>query len=573
MNGAQLLLKALKDAGIKYLFGYNGGAIMPFYNELDKDNGITHIMARNEQGASFMAQGLTRGSVSSKSPQIGCCLATSGPGATNLVTGVADAVMDSVAMLSITGQVSTGVIGTDAFQEIDIVGVMLPITKQVYMASDINKVEETVHEALHIAQNGRPGPVHIDIPKNIQQNHLDKSYHFDYEKFKPNLPGFYYHPKPRQEEIDKAVDLINISERPVIFCGHGVVLSNAGKELLKFAEKIDSPIASTLLGISAFPNDHPKHLGWMGMHGTVQANRAIQNCDLIIAFGMRFDDRVTSKLDEYAKNANVIHIEIDPSEIDKNVRASVGINADVKETLKVLNLNNNIVIKKHSEWFKKIEDYKSELGEWHKKELEYGYGKEGKLLMKTIITKLSEVTKGKDLIVTDVGQHEMITAKYYNFQTTNSLFLSGGSGTMGCSLPMAIGVKYARPDETVWSISGDGGFQMNIQELGTIMENTVDLKIVILNNHFLGMVRQWQTLFFDGRYSGTPMLNPDYGLIAKAYGIPYLKIEKKEDIENAFIKAKTNKGAFMLEFECDASEVVLPMVPTNARFEDMIVNP
>ena len=573
MNGAQLLAKALKDAGIKYLFGYNGGAIMPFYDELDKDHELKHVLARNEQGATFMAQGLSRASISTSTPQIGCCLATSGPGATNLVTGVADAMMDSIPILSITGQVSTSVIGTDAFQETDVVGIMMPVTKQVYMPTNINKIEETVHEAVYVASTGRPGPVHIDIPKNIQQLECPKKYSFDYKNFSPDLPGYYYHPNPDSGKLMEAIQLINKSKRPVIFCGHGVVLSNSGKELLKFADRIDAPIASTIHGVSAFPADHPRHLGWMGMHGTVEANRAIQHSDLIIAFGMRFDDRVTGKLEEYAKNADVIHIEIDPSEIDKNVKTSVAINADVKEALEAFNSSNQLRSNKHADWFSQIAQFKAELGEWHAKELEHGYGKEKKLLMKTVIQKLSDVTHGKDLIVTDVGQHQMITAKYYNFQTTNSLFFSGGAGTMGCSLPMAIGVKFARPEETVWSISGDGGFQMNIQELGTVMEHNVDIKIVILNNHFLGMVRQWQTLFFDGRYSGTPMLNPDYGLIAQAYKIPYLKIETKQDIGPAFKKARAHKGAFMLEFECDPSEIVLPMVPSNSGFDNMIINP
>jgi acetolactate synthase-1/2/3 large subunit len=573
MNGAQLLAKALKDAGVKYLFGYTGGAIMPFYDEMEKDDGLKHIMARNEQGATFIAQGLSRASISTETPQIGCCLATSGPGATNLITGVGDAMMDSVPIMSITGQVSTGVIGTDAFQETDVVGIMLPITKQVYMPTDLTKIEETIHEAMYIAKTGRPGPVHIDIPKNIQQQEVTKGYSFDYKKYEPYLPGYKYHPIPDNNDIESAIELINKSQRPVIFCGHGVVLSNSGKDLLKFAEKINAPIASTIHGISAFPADHPMHLGWMGMHGTVEANRAIQNCDLIISFGMRFDDRVTGKLDEYAKHADVIHVEIDPSEIDKNVRTTVAVNADVKEAIKAFMTHKKLKKAEHKPWFNQIAEFKKETGEWHAKELENGYGAKGKLLMKTIITKLSKVTGGKDLIVTDVGQHQMITAKYYNFQTTNSLFLSGGAGTMGCSLPMSIGVKLARPDETVWSISGDGGFQMNIQELGAVMEHNIDVKIVILNNHFLGMVKQWQTLFFDGRFAGTPMLNPKYGKIAEAYGIPYMRIEKVEDIENAFETARNHKGAYILEFECDASEIVLPMIPSGARFEDMIVNP
>ncbi len=573
MNGSTLLKKAILDSNINFVFGYTGGAIMPFFDEMEKsDSSINIITSRHEQGAAFMAQGVSRGSVNQKNPQVGICLSTSGPGATNLITGVADALMDSVPIISISGQVASSVIGTDAFQELDIVGSMIPITKQTYMPIEPEDIESTFHEALYIATHGRPGPVHIDLPKDTQTKTVHKNYTFDFKNYTPSLPGFNPPEKPTKELTEKAIELINKSEKPVIFCGHGVRISNAGAELTKFAEHINAPIATTLHGLTAFPTNHPLHLGWMGMHGSVEANRAIQHCDLIISFGMRFDDRVTGKLDEYAKNADIIHVDIDPSEIDKNVKTSVAINADAKDTLNTLLKDNTLKKNTHKNWFKQIEEFRKELGSWHSEELNRGTGKNGKLLMKKVITRLSDITDGKDILVMDVGQHQMISSKYYKFKTVNSCFNSGGAGTMGASLPMAIGVKLVRPNETVWSINGDGGFQMNIQELGSIMKYDFDIKIIILNNEFLGMVRQWQTLFFEERYAGTPMENPEFEYIAKAYKIPYQKVSKVQDIDSAIEKARKHKGAHILEFTCDQSEIVLPMIPSNQPFKNMIVN-
>ena len=571
MTGKKLLLRALKDKGVKYIFGYTGGAIMPIFDEMDKLGSFKFIMSRHEQGAGFMSQGISRASLSTNNPQIGVCMSTSGPGAMNLVTGIADAYMDSVPILAITGQVATGVIATDAFQESDVVGVMMPISKQTYMPLEAEEVESTVHEAIYVAKTGRGGPVVIDLPKDVQNQLVTDEYRFDTQTYRPTLPGFYYHPTPEREPLQKAIDLINRSERPVLFCGHGVINSNAGRLLLQFAEKVNIPIASTFHGLSAIPADHPLHLGMMGMHGTVEANRAIMNADLLISFGMRFDDRVTGKLNEYAQDADVIHVEIDPSEIDKNVRTTVAINADVYRTLHVLVGDPMLNCKPRRRWLEKIEGYRQVMADDLTQEIEAGVGDDGKLLMKTIVSKLSVLTEGKDLIVPDVGQHQMMASRFYNFQTENSWFASGGAGTMGASLPMAIGVKLARPDEQVWSISGDGGFQMNAQELGTIMEQQLDVKILILNNGYLGMVRQWQTLFFDGRYAGTPMQSPDFGLMAKAYGIPYQKIENLEDIEPALKAAIEHEGAIILEFICDPSEVILPMIPAGGGFDDMIV--
>ena len=571
MTGKRLVLQTLKNKGVKFIFGYTGGAIMPIFDEMDKQDGFHFIMSRHEQGAAFMAQGLSRGSRSTDDPKIGVCISTSGPGAMNLTTGIADAYMDSVPIVAITGQVATGVIATDAFQESDVVGVMMPICKQTYMPLSAEEIEPTVHEAFYVATTGRGGPVVLDIPKDVQTQQVADEYSFTTENYKPDLPGFFYHPTPEREPVKRAINLINRSERPIMFCGHGVINSNGGKLLKKFAEKVNIPIAFTMHGLSAVPADHPLSLGMMGMHGTVEANLAIMNADLLISFGMRFDDRVTGKLNEYARNADVIHVEIDPSEIEKNVPTSVAINADVYRTLHVLHGEPMLTFKPRKRWFKMIDDFRKVMSEDLQEEIKQGVGDNGKLLMKSIIHRLSELTGGKDLIVPDVGQHQMMAARFYNYQTENSWFASGGAGTMGASLPMAIGVKLARPQERVWSINGDGGFQMNIQELGTLMEQEIDIKIILLNNGYLGMVRQWQTLFFDGRYAGTPMKSPDFGCIAQAYGIPYIRVEELKDVQLALKKAIKHKGAIMLEFICDPNEVILPMIPAGGGFDDMIV--
>lgn len=571
MTGKKLMLRALKEKGVKYIFGYTGGAIMPIFDEMDKMGDFHFVMSRHEQGAAFMAQGISRASLSTDSPQIGVCMTTSGPGAMNLATGIADAHMDSVPIVAITGQVTTGVIATDAFQESDVIGVMMPICKQTYMLLAAEDVEVTVHEAFYVATTGRGGPIVIDIPKDVQNQSVSDEYRFDAKSFRPTLPGFFYHPTPEREPLRRAIEMINRSVRPVLFCGHGVINSNSGRLLQEFAEKVNIPIAFTLHGLSAVPADHPLSLGMMGMHGTVEANRAIMEADLLISFGMRFDDRVTGRLSEYAKNADVIHVEIDPSEIDKNVASTVAINADVYRTLHVMLGDPMLTFKPRRRWLEKIDSFRQVMAKGLRREIECGVGDNGKLLMKSIITKLSELTEGKDLIVPDVGMHQMMAARFYNYQTENSWFASGGAGTMGASLPMAIGVKLARPTERVWSISGDGGFQMNIQELGTIMEQQIDVKIILLNNGHLGMVRQWQTLFFDGRYAGTPMQSPNFGLIAEAYNISYRKVEKPEEVTSALQQAIDHQGPILLEFTCDSSEVILPMIPSDGGFEDMIV--
>ncbi len=572
MQGKELVLKALKDKGVRYIFGYTGGAIMPIFDEMEKQKRFDFIMSRHEQGAVFMAQGLSRASATSAHPQIGVCLATSGPGAMNLVTGIADAGMDSVPILAITGQVPSGVIATDAFQESDVVGVMMPITKQTYMPLSADIVEETLHEALYVASTGRGGPVVVDIPKDVQLQATSADYRFDPEAYVPDLPGFHYSPQPERELLQRAVGLINRCEKPVILCGHGVITAKASAALRIFAERANIPVAFTLHGLSALPVDHPLSLGMVGMHGTVESNRALLNADLILSFGMRFDDRVTGHLETFGVNAQVIHVEIDPSEIDKNVPTAVAINADAGEVLKRLAQDPELTSKPRRRWFDEIDTHRREIADLVRREVEDGIGREGQLLMKRIVGELSRLTRGRDIVVADVGQHQMIAARFYNFQTVNSWFTSGGAGTMGCALPMAVGVKLARPEEQVWAIMGDGGFQMNIQELGAIMEHKVDVKILLMNNGYLGMVRQWQTLFYDGRYAGTPMKNPDFGAIAGAYGIPFRQVQTVEEIAPALSQAASHKGAYMVEFLCDPSEVVLPMVPAGGGIADMIIS-
>ncbi|MCJ7830338.1 MAG: biosynthetic-type acetolactate synthase large subunit [Desulfobacterales bacterium] len=572
MKGTELVLKALKDKGVQIIFGYTGGAIMPIFDEMEKQKLFFFIMSRHEQGAAFMAQGVSRASVSTPTPQVGICMATSGPGAMNLVTGIADAHMDSVPVLAITGQVATSVISTDAFQESDVVGVMMPITKQVYMPLAVDEIEETIHEALHVAATGRGGPVVVDIPKDVQNQSTTEGYRFDPQTYKPDLPGFYYPPSPNRDSVKRAVGLINRSERPIILCGHGVITGRAGQKLQAFAEKAHIPIGFTLHGLSALPVDHPLSLGMVGMHGTVEANRALVNADLIFSLGMRFDDRVTGDLKKFGVNAQVIHVEIDPSEIDKNVRTNVAIHADTAEVLSLLLKDPEIVSKPRRHWFEQIDVYRREIADEIEAEIAAGCGSNGQLLMKTIVRKLSNFTGGRDIIVADVGQHQMIAARFYNFQTPNSWFTSGGAGTMGCALPMAVGVKLVRPAERVWSISGDGGFQMNFQELGTIMEHDIDVKILLFNNGYLGMVRQWQTLFYDGRFAGTPMKNPDFGAITAAYGIPFRRVSTPGEVEEALAAAAAHQGAYLVEFLCDPSEIILPMVPAGGGIGDMLVS-
>ena len=557
-TGSWLICQAFNEAGVNTIFGYTGGAIMPIYHELTKFPHIKHITTRHEQGAAFAAQGYARAT-----GKVGFVMTTSGPGATNSITGVADAMLDSVPIMVITGQVATSVIGSDAFQENDVVGLMLPITKHSTIATNINSLAATFHELADIALDGRPGPVHLDLPKNIQFAIPSKNI-----KVVKKRKSRYITVKPSKQAYIKTAKYINESKQPVVFCGHGVVISRSQQLFTKFIEKGKLPFSSTSHGLSAVPADHKLHLGMMGMHGTVEANKAIHNADCIVALGMRFDDRVTGKLAEYAPNAKIVHVDIDLSELGKNVKPDVSINADVKEALSTL--LPVITRKSRKGWFAQIKENQEKWKKYITPLIKKGVGDNGGLLMKTIISKLSDATNGNDNIVSDVGIHEMMCARFYNFQRFNTWFHSGGAGTMGFSLPSSIGVKMARPKERVWAVMGDGGFQMNVQELGTILSQKLDIKIIVLNNGVLGMVRQWQDLFFDKNYAETNLINPDFVKLAESYNIPGKRVSKVNEIDSAIKWAMKTKGPTIIEFVCDKDEKIFPMVPSNANFMQMI---
>ncbi|HJX72938.1 MAG TPA: biosynthetic-type acetolactate synthase large subunit, partial [Candidatus Deferrimicrobiaceae bacterium] len=471
IKGAELMCRSLVEEGVTYLFGYTGGAIMPVYDAFPQFPQLTHVMVRHEQAAAFAAQGMARAT-----GRPGVCIATSGPGATNLMTGIADAHMDSVPIVAITGQVATSVIGTDAFQESDIIGMLIPVTKQSYILDDPYEIPRVVKEAFYLANTGRKGPVNIDFPKDIANAVIpDDGFDTTIRYPVPSPPGI------GKDQVTRAQDLMDHSERPIVFVGHGVIQSGAQGEVRRFLERSNMPFSCTLHGISALPADHPQCLGMMGMHGTVEANRAIENADLIIALGMRFDDRVTGKLDEYARDADVIHVEHDPSEINKNVRATVPIYSDLKPA--VVEMTKVVKPKPYKEWYAFAAKNRKYWNSIDPINSGNGTGNGGNLLMGAVIRKLSDLTGGKDNVVADVGQHQMFAARYYRFQRFNTWFNSGGLGSMGFSVPAAMGVKFARPEERVWVIVGDGSFQMNIQELGTIMEQKIDIKILLLNNN------------------------------------------------------------------------------------------
>ncbi|MDH3382950.1 MAG: biosynthetic-type acetolactate synthase large subunit [Deltaproteobacteria bacterium] len=559
IKGAELFCRSLVEEGVTYLFGYTGGAIMPVYDAFPKFPQLKHIMVRHEQAAAFAAQGMARAT-----GKPGVCIATSGPGATNLMTGIADAHMDSIPIVAITGQVATSVIGTDAFQESDIIGMLVPVTKQSYILDDPYEIPRVVKEAFYLANTGRKGPVNIDLPKDISIAVIPDE-GFDATIRYPVLPP----PGIGKDQLARAEKLMASAERPIVFVGHGVIQSGAQSEVRRFLEKSNMPFSCTLHGISALPGDHPQYLGMMGMHGTVEANRAIENADLIIALGMRFDDRVTGKLDEYAKDADVIHVEHDPSEINKNVRATVAIYSDLKPA--VVEMTKVVKPKPYKEWYAfaaKNRKYWEGIDPVNQRN---GRGDKRNLLMGTVLKKLTELTDGKDNVVADVGQHQMFAARYYQFNRYNTWFNSGGLGSMGFSVPAAMGVKYARPKERVWVIVGDGSFQMNIQELGTIMEQNIDIKILLLNNNFLGMVRQWQDLFHGSRFIGTPVKNPDFIALASAYGIAGERVDEGKALEPALRRAMKHKGAYLVEVVTDMDEMILPMIPAGSRFSDMRV--
>lgn len=558
INGSHALIRSLIEEGVETIFGYPGGAIMPVYDAIyDYQDQVNHILVRHEQGAAHAAEGFAR-----VTGQVGVCMVTSGPGATNLVTGIADAIIDSTPMVCIVGQVAAHLLGTDAFQETDVIGVTIPITKWNYQVTRADEIPEIIAKAFYIAKSGRPGPVLVDITKNAQQELMSKS--FSYKKCEKLVS---YHPRvsPKQDQVEAAAKLINEAKKPFLFFGHGVQIAGAEQELLQFIEKTDVPAASTLLGLSSVSVDHPNYVGWLGMHGNYGTNVLTNQCDLIIAVGMRFDDRVTGDLSRYAKQAKIVHIEIDPAEIDKIMKADAPVVGDAKralEQLLPLVKENN-----HQEWraeFKKFDAIENE----KITQPELAPTTE-KIKMAEVIRTLSDKTKGEAVILADVGQHQMMTARYYQFKKPNSFITSGGLGTMGYALPAAFGVKVGVPDREVVAIIGDGCFQMTIQELGTIAQSGLPVKIIILNNNFLGMVRQWQQLFHQKRYSFVELQNPDFITIAKGFGIDGHTCANRENLHESLDKMLASDKPYLLEVLVEKEENVFPMVPTGACVADI----
>ncbi|OSZ80479.1 acetolactate synthase, large subunit, biosynthetic type [Chitinophagaceae bacterium IBVUCB2] len=557
INGSKAVLEAFIAEGVETIFGYPGGAIMPIYDALyDYHDKLKHILVRHEQGAIHAAQGFARAS-----GKTGVVFATSGPGATNLVTGLADAMIDSTPLVCITGQVYAHLLGTDAFQETDVINITTPVTKWNYQVTDATEIPTVLAKAFYIANSGRPGPVLIDITKNAQLQP------FDYEGYTKCEHIRSYRPNPivRKEFVEAAAQLINEAEKPFVIFGQGVILGKAEKEFKQFIEKAGIPAAWTIMGMSAIPTDHPLGVGMLGMHGNYGPNVLTNECDVLIAIGMRFDDRVTGRLDKYAKQAKVIHLDIDPSEIDKNVKATVGVWGDCKETLPML--TSLIEQKVYPQWLKKFNDYKQ-------LEEETCIVPEmnpvcDELSMAEVINLLNELTEGNAVVVTDVGQHQMVTCRYAKYNSSKSNITSGGLGTMGFALPAAIGAKFGAPDKTVVAVIGDGGFQMTIQELGTIMQSEVNVKILILNNQFLGMVRQWQQLFHDKRYSFVDIASPDYVQVAKGYNIPGYKLEKREELKHSLQNMLEHNGAYLLEVMVGKEDNVFPMVPQGCSVSEI----
>lgn len=553
-TGAQILCESLIKEGVEVIFGFPGGAVLPLYDTLPQYPKLRHILVRHEQGAAHAADAYAR--VTGKA---GVCLATSGPGATNLVTGIANAYLDSSPIVAISGQVATHFIGKDAFQEIDITGITLPITKENYLILDVKDLAKSIKEAFHISQTGRPGPVLIDIPRDIFQQKAE----FNYPS-RLNLPGYkptlYGHPA----QIKKAAELINRSENPVIISGRGVIISRAFAEIKELAERAQVPVVTTLLGIGSFPENHILSFGWLGMHGMAYANKAIDGADLIIAVGMRFDDRATGVVTSFAPKAKIIHIDIDPAEIGKNVRVNVPIVGDVKNILN--DLNKQIEQSTHIEWIRQLE-------QWREDHPALEVRKCDELIPQYIIRKIYDVTKGNAIIVTGVGQNQMWAAQYYFYDKPNCFISSGGLGTMGFELPGAIGAKVGSPEDVVWCIAGDGGFQMTIQELATVAQENIDIKIAIINNGFLGMVRQWQQLFYERNYFGTLLGGPDFVKIAEAYGIPGIRVKDKALVVEAIEKAMNHKGAFLIDFVVEPEENVYPIVPPGASLVEYLELP
>jgi acetolactate synthase-1/2/3 large subunit len=555
-TGAEILWECLLREGVEVVFGYPGGANMPIYDAM-LSYPVHHVLVRHEQGAAHMADGYARAS-----GKVGVAMATSGPGATNLVTGIATAMMDSSPVVFITGQVSAHLIGGDAFQEVDVTGITLPITKHNYLVTRADEIAEVVVEGFYIARSGRPGPVLIDICKNAQ---LDKTEFVYPEEVK--LPGYQPVSHAPKDSLECAVKLIEKAQRPIILCGRGVLISGAEEALMQFSVKTQTPIASTLLGLGAFPASHPLSLGMMGMHGEVHTNLAIHNSDLVLAFGMRFDDRVTGNLKAYAPRAKKIQIEIDPTEVYKNVAVDVPLVGDLKTVL--MDLVQMVDEYDHDEWLKEIRDWKTEADV--RSIMNWPYDE--KLHVPHIIRAIWEATVGDAIITTDVGQHQMWTAQYYAFDKPNRWITSGGAGTMGFGLPSAIGAWFVNKDQEIWTVAGDGGFQMTQAELTTAVQEGANVKVAIMNNNFLGMVRQWQEFFFEKRYSAVNMLTPDFVKVAEAHGVPARCVTKREEVDDAIEWARKIQGPVVLEFRVEKEDAVYPMVPTGASLDQMIQRP
>ncbi len=554
LTGAQIICAGLVKEGIEVIFGFPGGTILPLYDTLPQYPQLRHILVRHEQGAAHAADGYARAT-----GKVGVCMATSGPGATNLVTGIANAHLDSSPVVAITGQVARPFIGKDAFQEVDISGITLPITKHNYLVLDVGSLAKVVKEAFYLARSGRPGPILIDVPRDIFMEQTEFNYpsKVDLPGYKPTLQG---HPA----QIKKAAKLINEAQRPLIIAGRGVIISGAYAELKQLAETAQIPVVTTLLGIGCFPESHILSFGMLGIHGMAYANMAVEAADLVIAIGMRFDDRATAKVSDFAPHASIIHIDIDPAEIGKNVPVDVPIVGDVKLVLNVL--NKLIISTEHIDWFRQLEGWRKEHPSTAIRDCEG-------LLPQFVIRKIYEVTQGEAIIVTGVGQNQMWAAQHYRYNKPNSLISSGGLGTMGFELPAAMGAKVGCPDTTVWCIAGDGGFQMTIQELATIVQEKVAVKIAIINNGYLGMVRQWQELFYGRRYVATPLSGPDFVKIAEAYGLPGLRVRHKEEVVPAIEQAMEEQGPFLIDFVVEPEENVYPMVTPGAALTEVLEGP
>ena len=556
LTGAQIVCESLIREGVDVAFGLPGGAVLPLYGAMPEYPQLRHILVRHEQAAAMAADGYARAT-----GRPGVCIATSGPGATNLVTGIASAQMDSIPIVAITGQVPRAAIGRDAFQETDMTGISLPVTKHNYLVMKASDIPRAIKEAFHIASTGRPGPVLVDIPKDVLLNDTAEFVYpeeVDLPGYKPTLDG---HPT----QIQKAARLIAQSERPVILAGHGVIISRAYEEVLELAEKAQIPVITTLLGISSFPTDHFLNVGMPGMHGMAYASMAINEADLLISLGMRFDDRVTGRLSAFAPDAKVIHVDVDPSEISKNVKATVPIVGDIKRILSVL--LPQVQPASHTEWVQRVEQLRAEHPSYRIRETE-------KLLPQYIIKTLSEVTEGNAIIVTGVGQHQMWAAQHYGFKEPNSLITSGGLGAMGFEVPAALGAKVGRPDRAVWSVAGDGGFQMTLCDLATAVENDIAVKFAIINNNYLGMVRQWQDFFYDRKYTATSYTrNPDFVKLAEAYGIPGMRVTDKIQVEASIQWAMEKPGPVIIDFMVEQEENVYPMIPAGESLAEMIEEP